>query len=143
MTDSKNLQGTWSITSLEVDGRKTPFAGGKIVIDGSRFTTVGMGDGFAGTVAFDESKTPRQFDLTFTQGTHKGKKSLGIYQLAGDDWKICMGLAGNNKRPKEFSTTPGDGFALETLTRGDAVPARAYRAAGDPGPAPSSTANGP
>lgn len=136
MSDRKNLQGTWTITGLEMDGRKAAFGGGKIVITGGRFTTVGMGDGFAGTVAFDESKNPRQFDLTFTQGTHKGKKSMGIYELDGDAWTICMGLAGNRRRPKEFTTMPGDGFALEVLQRGDAVVQSAIEEPEeDPGPA--------
>ena len=122
MSDRKHLQGTWSITSLEMDGVKAPFAGGKIVIKGSRFTTLAMGGEYGGTMVFDETKTPKRFDLTFTEGTHQGKKALGIYELTGDDWKICMGLAGVRRRPKEFTTSAGSGFALETLKRGDAVP---------------------
>jgi uncharacterized protein (TIGR03067 family) len=121
MSDRKNLQGTWSITSLEMDGKKAPFAGGKIVIKGNRFTTIAMGGEYAGTAVYDESKSPKQFDVTFTDGPHSGEKSLGIYELDGDEWKICLGMAGLKRRPKEFATAPGSHFALEILRRGEIV----------------------
>jgi uncharacterized protein (TIGR03067 family) len=119
MSDRKHLQGTWTITSLEMDGKKAPFAGGKIVIEGSKFTTIAMGAEYAGTAVYDESKSPKQFDVTFKTGPHKGEKSLGIYELDGDEWKICLGMAGFKQRPKEFATAPGSHFAVETLKRGE------------------------
>ncbi len=121
MSDRKNLQGTWTITSLEMDGKKAPFAGGKIVIKGTKFTTIAMGAEYAGTAVYDESKSPKQFDLTFTEGPHKGEKSLGIYELDGDEWKICLGMAGFKQRPKEFATSPGSHSAVETLKRAEVV----------------------
>jgi hypothetical protein len=41
---------------------------------------------------------------------------LGIYELDGDTWKICLGLAGMS-RSTDFVTTPGSKHPLETLRR--------------------------
>lgn len=117
--DLKKLQGTWTVVELEADGAKMPYAGSKIVLSGQKFTTIAMGNDFKGTVEFDASKKPKTFDLLFTAGPHQGKKALGIYELDGDTWRICLAFAGIKTRPKAFATTPGSGFALETLKRGD------------------------
>jgi len=44
---------------------------------------------------------------------------LGIYELDGDTWKICLGLA-EMSRSTDFVTTPGSKHPLETLRRGRA-----------------------
>ncbi len=122
--DLKKLQGTWTIVALETDGNKMSAAGSKIVLNGRRFTTISMGGDYGGTVELGAKKKPKTFDLLFTSGPHQDEKSLGIYELDGDTWKICLAPAGVKTRPKEFATTPGSGFALEILKRGDvAAPA--------------------
>src|SRR5205823_4054339 len=42
--------------------------------------------------------------------------ALGIYELEGDTWKICLTLTAK-ERPKEFAAPAGSGLALETLKR--------------------------
>jgi uncharacterized protein (TIGR03067 family) len=113
--DLEKLQGTWHIASLEIDGNSMP-ATGSITIDGDGFTTSAMGAEYSGTIRIDASKRPKRFDLVFTTGPHAGSRSLGIYQLDGDAWRICLGSAGNS-RPTSFATAPGSGHALETLVR--------------------------
>ncbi len=117
--DLKKLQGVWTIVELETEGSKMPPYGSKIVLDGERFTTVAMGNDYGGTVEFSTAAEPKTFDLLFTSGPHKGTKSLGIYELAGDTWRICLAFAGIKTRPQNFATAPGSGFALEVLKRGD------------------------
>jgi uncharacterized protein (TIGR03067 family) len=92
-------------------------ASGSISIDGDRFTTSTMGAEHSGTIQIDAAKRPKRFDLVFTTGPHAGSRSLGIYQLDGDSWRICLGSAGNS-RPTSFSTAPGSGHVLEMLARG-------------------------
>lgn len=134
--DLKKLQGAWTIVEVETEGVKMPSGdGSKIVLDGDRFTTIAMGGNYRGKVEFDARKKPKTFDLLFTSGPHKGKKSLGIYELKGDTWRICLALAGIQTRPHDFATSPGSGFALETLKRGD-VPEP-----GEPAASPSSAAS--
>ena len=115
--DLDRLQGTWSIVSLEMDGQKMSGGGGQIVVRGDRFTTIAMGGAYEGTVVVRETGSPKTFDLHFEEGPEKGNTSLGIYELAGDTWKICLTTRGN-QRPKEFAAPPGTGIALEILQRG-------------------------
>jgi len=119
MTELERLRGTWKIIALEVEGRelsKEMFAGATITIDGDNFSTTSMGATFAGKVSCDASDKPVTIDIAFTVGPHAGQKSLGIYELLGDEWKLCLGFAGFN-RPQEFATAPGSGHALERLSR--------------------------
>ncbi len=78
-----------------------------------------MGAAYEGTVVVGETGSPKSFDLRFEEGPEKGNTSLGIYELTGDTWKICLTTRGD-QRPKEFAAPPGTGIALETLQRGAA-----------------------
>jgi len=122
------LQGTWDIVTLELEGRAQPaavLAGARIVLDGESFRTESMGAGYEGRYAVDTTRTPHTIDVTFTEGPHAGRKSLGIFRLEGDEWTLCLGMAGAT-RPAAFVTTPGSSHALETLRR--ATPGRGPRA---------------
>jgi len=115
----ERLQGSWKVVTLEVEGREVPagfFGGAKIVVDGEKFSTVGMGADYGGRITVDVVSEPKRFDVLFNEGPHAGMASLGIYELNGSKWKICLGFAGK-ERPKEFATTAGSGHALETLER--------------------------
>jgi uncharacterized protein (TIGR03067 family) len=114
--DIEALQGTWNIVSLEMDGHKYPAAGSQIAIEGGRFTGRNMGAEYSGTMAVNQSSSPKSFDLLFETGPEKGSRSLGIYELDGNAWKICLGLTGKT-RPAKFATAPDSGHALETLKR--------------------------
>ena len=39
---------------------------------------------------------PRTIDLAFTEGPGAGSTAIGIYELNGDDWRICLDVSGNN-----------------------------------------------
>jgi uncharacterized protein (TIGR03067 family) len=117
--DLARLQGTWIVTSLEVDGGKMgdlPAGEARIVVKKNRFVSLGMGGTYEGTVEIDESKKPKTFDLVFTAGHAKGTRNPGIYELHGDRWRICLSTSGP-VRPKTFATKAGSGFALELLER--------------------------
>jgi len=126
--DLDKLQGTWTILTLQMDGSEMPAGapgGSKIVVKGGKFTTVSMGAKYDGTITLDAAKRPKTFDLKFTTGPEKGNTSLGIYELDGDNWKICLTVTGHT-RPRTFATKPGSGHALETLRR-DTVGAAARK----------------
>lgn len=130
--DLEKLQGSWSIVSLEVDGRQMPSSGARILIQGGNFTAEGMGSDYSGRVKLDAARTPKTFDLQFTSGPEKGNANLGIYELDVDTWKICLDMTGK-ARPARFASGPG--VALETLQRG-AIEA-------EPTPAPELPPGGP
>ena len=87
-TDLENLQGSWTIVTLQIDGAEMPPGGAKIVVKGDKFTTISMGATYNGIVTLYDAQTPKAFDLKFTAGPEKGNTSLGIYDLDGDHWKI-------------------------------------------------------
>jgi uncharacterized protein (TIGR03067 family) len=119
MADIEELQGTWSVETLQVNGGDMPsgmFKGAKIEIEDSRFTTSGMGETYSGAIQIDASQQPKTLDMIFTSGVHKGLSSLGIYELNGQTWTLCLGFAGKD-RPKGFATKAGSHSALETLKR--------------------------
>lgn len=115
------LQGTWTVAALEVDGQPMESPGGaSIVIQGSRFTSTGMGSAYEGTFELDASAKPARIDMRFDTGPESGNTNFGIYQLNGDSWKLCLATRGT-VRPASFQSTAGSGIALETLVRGKAV----------------------
>jgi len=114
------LQGTWNVTALEIDGQEMSSAlpgDACIVIRGDRFTSTGMGPVYEGTLNLAPPTNPRQLDMHFDAGPEKGNTNLGIYELNGNTWRLCLATRGT-VRPSSFASKPGSGFALETLTRG-------------------------
>jgi uncharacterized protein (TIGR03067 family) len=73
------LQGTWNIAALEVEGQNIPkseFENARLIIEGNRFTSLGMGTTYEGTIDVNPSVTPRQFEMNFDAGPEKGNKNL-------------------------------------------------------------------
>jgi len=136
--DLDRLQGTFTVAALELDGQAVAVGDARIVIKGSRFTCTGMGDEYAGTLTLDPSVSPARIDMKFESGPEKGNTNLGIYELDGDSWKICLATRGT-KRPAKFASPPDSGIAVETLVRGKAAPkapkARKAKAEASNGPA--------
>jgi uncharacterized protein (TIGR03067 family) len=131
------LQGTWTVEAMEVDGESMSSPGdARVVIEGNRFTSLGMGAVYEGTVTFDSSAKPAHIDMKFDKGPEKGNTNLGIYQLKGDSWKLCLATRGT-VRPKSFKSTPGSGIAVETLVREKAAPKT--RKTKDPAPSGPAT----
>jgi len=118
-TDLDKVQGTWSITSLEMDGQEMSLPGtgdARVVIEKDRFKSTGMGMDYEGMVTLQEKQTPKAFDLTFTAGPQQGTRHSGIYKLIADRWTLCFATRGS-RRPKTFATKPDSGLVLETLAR--------------------------
>jgi len=116
-TDLDKLQGTWDVAELEVDGQSMSSPGdARIVIEGSRFTSSGMGATYEGTFELDPDTKPARIDMKFDKGPEAGNTNLGIYELKGDSWKLCSATRGT-VRPATFASTSGSGIAVETLVR--------------------------
>ena len=120
MGDASKLQGTWKITTLEMNGAPMPqamLANAKIVVDGDRFTSLGMGAEYSGRMTVDESANPKIFAVKFDgDGPESGRTNSAIYELDGDNWRLCVNVSGG-PAPSAFATKPGDACALETLVR--------------------------
>lgn len=111
--DLKALAGTWRVVSFERDGKKlppealeklrsiyTPDGKAKVLSDGKTIVEV--------TLKLDPAKTPKQSDSYYSEGELKGKTVFAIYEISGDDLKVCYSFPGK-PRPTEFSSKEGSG----------------------------------
>jgi len=71
---------------------------------------------YKGTFSIDPGKNPKTIDIKFTEGPEKGNTSLGIYELDGEDFKLCLTVTAKD-RPTEFAAKAKSGLGLETLKR--------------------------
>jgi uncharacterized protein (TIGR03067 family) len=117
--DLKALEGTWTVTSVERDGKEDKaLSGATRVHSGTRYTlTPKNGTAVPGMFKIDPGQSPRTIDMTPTAGRYKGKTLLGIYKLEGDTLTICFAEPGKD-RPTEFVSKPGTGWVLAVHQRG-------------------------
>jgi uncharacterized protein (TIGR03067 family) len=121
---AKELQafkGTWRLRSREVDGKtfgEEEIKGVIGAIDGSGTFSVRRGDKTigAGAVKLDPTTNPKAVDITYTEGEHKGKTVLGIYEIEGDTFRVCCARP-RDARPAEFCAKAGSGRALVVYQR--------------------------
>ena len=67
-------------------------------------------------LTLDQKTNPRGITFEFLEGPNKGKRSHGIYEIAGNQLKLCYGPT-ELPRPTEFKSTPTNGYFLETWAR--------------------------
>jgi uncharacterized protein (TIGR03067 family) len=119
----KQLEGAWDVIALEVDGKVQPKekAPKEILISGNKLN--GLGPEM--TITLDPTKKPKWIDLAF-----KKKDKLypirAIYEIKGDELKLCMPLAPRgkvfeNKRPENFNSkeSPVALFKAKRTTKKD------------------------
>lgn len=67
-------------------------------------------------VALDATTFPKTITFEFAEGQLKGKKSHGIYELSGNQLKMCYGPA-EKPKPTKFESPANSGYFLETWAR--------------------------
>jgi uncharacterized protein (TIGR03067 family) len=121
--DLDKLQGEWSTVSAVVDGEALPdslvaalkfsIKDDKIVIKGDEEVVKMYAKG---ALKLDPSTTPKSVDFKAGEGSEKGAVIEGIYELKGDEFRICAKLAGKD-RPTEFASKEGTQTVLIVLKR--------------------------
>lgn len=119
--DRKQIEGTWRVVALEVNGDKAMEDDAKklSVVNGSVGTWTLLSEGIGiskGTSTIDPTKTPKTLDFTVTEGAGKGNRYLGIYELGEKSRKMCFAPPGK-ERPTKFATSPGDEHILASFER--------------------------
>lgn len=114
--DRKLMAGTWRVLSIERDGKKTTAeqlekTRSIINVDGSAMVQREGKTIIKGNFKIDPTKKPKQSEATYTEGELKGKTVLGIYEVDGENMRICYALPGKD-RPTEFSSKEGSGHVL-------------------------------
>jgi len=116
----ERFQGTWMLESLEIGGMKMDtkmFKDVRLILEGDKFTHKEGKEPAHGTFKVDVSKKPKTIDITFTDGPEKGNTILGIYELDGDSYKLCIDVAKKDVRPTKFESKKGTMLVLEVLKR--------------------------
>ncbi|MFL5240675.1 MAG: TIGR03067 domain-containing protein [Gemmataceae bacterium] len=123
--EMKTLAGTWAAVSVESNGKKAPDeeikeiryvfdAKGKWQLK-NKGETIGEG-----TYTIDPTAKPKTITYKITTSISKkdeGKTSVGIYELEGDNLKVCRTWPENLERPKEFSAGPDSKTILSDFKR--------------------------
>ena len=102
----KQLQGIWTATNAERDGKAADdFVGHRLSFTGNRFQIQSKDSKplYAGTVQVDPSAKPAAIDFEHTEGALKGRAWKEIYALDGDTLTICDNAPNLNEgRPAAF-----------------------------------------
>jgi uncharacterized protein (TIGR03067 family) len=128
--DLSALQGQWKPLHCEYEGRSqmTPEVMKLVtaVFDQSDYVLYFTDRGKDGQprrivlatvqVRLDPTTQPKGITFEFKDGPLKGQKRHGIYQLAGNELRLCYGPA-DRPRPREFRAPAGSGYFLETWAR--------------------------
>jgi uncharacterized protein (TIGR03067 family) len=117
--ENTQLQGAWSIHSLELNGRKSPpqvLSGYSLVVEGDVFALQAERRKTRWVYSLDPSKSPKEIDL-FAMKNGREVKLPGIYHLENDVLTICRALTPGGKRPAEFETAKGSQTSLITWKR--------------------------
>jgi uncharacterized protein (TIGR03067 family) len=97
LKEKESLRGTWEFVSGIREAQ--------LFVAGDHFTMrFTNGDIYVGTFELDPTKEPRWIDMTVHEGParHKGKTSLGVYELTADYLIWCPGEPGTDIRPHGF-----------------------------------------
>jgi uncharacterized protein (TIGR03067 family) len=115
--DLEAIKGSWVATSYIKDTKPAPEAdlkGMKLTIAGDQVTFTKGKDNRKTTYKLDPTQKPKTVDIVMIDGPDKGKTLQGIYEITGDDLKICLAVL-DKPRPKEFAAKPET--ILETWKR--------------------------
>ena len=117
----KQLQGTWTATQAERDGKGAgDVVGNRLSFAGNRFR-IESKEGkrlYSGTVRVNPSAKPATIDFEHAAGVLKGTAWKGIYALDGDTLTVCDNAPNLSKgRPPAFAAKSGSGYVLISFKR--------------------------
>ena len=117
----KKLQGSWTATRAERDGKAADdVVGHRLSFTGNRFR-IRSRDGktlYEGAFRVNAKTKPAAIDFDHTEGALKGKVWKGIYALDGDTLTTCDNGPNLEKgRPAAFEAKAGSGHIVITFKR--------------------------
>src|SRR5262249_5802478 len=112
----KDLQGTWVATSMEINGKpgivkrtRFTFQGEKLLVRHEK----DEGKDVEWSYKIEPKKSPRQIDIVSVQSSGREKTLHGIYEVKGDELKLCFENGGKaENRPTKFATNKENEEAL-------------------------------
>jgi len=113
--DAAQLQGTWAIVSVDIDGRHLAMDAIKsatLSVRGTQYSFRLDQTAWELTFKVDPSKTPKAIDLRVVKGPEQGKVYHGIYKIDNDLYTICRTTVPGKERPHEFATRAESGLMI-------------------------------
>lgn len=105
--DLKALEGTWKVVTYEVNGKEASDAGDagpeEVVISAGK-TNLLKREEIDLPIKVDPSKTPKAIDVYLIDAMKFRAHVKGIYDLDGDNLKICLPLSTEAERPTKFGS---------------------------------------
>ena len=102
--DLKKMAGDCTPVLMQLNGKKQPeelLKSIKLTIRGDKYNTVVGKEKDEGTLELDATKEPREMDIITSVGENKGKPIRCIYEIKGDELRVCYGLK-VAERPTDF-----------------------------------------
>jgi uncharacterized protein (TIGR03067 family) len=112
----KRLDGTWEVVARVADGKEVTLSDDEkaqaTVKDGKFTLRLGGREAGQGSLKLDPSAKPKAIDI-IPEG---GEAMPGVYELKGDELKVCRAAPGS-ERPKKVESKEGSGHILDTWKR--------------------------
>ncbi|MFO0868565.1 MAG: protein kinase [Pirellulales bacterium] len=122
--DQERLAGQWRVTALKADAMPVPpemvaairfeFRGDSLHLRADNMGVLNF------RVQLDPTANPPRIDWTQEDGTDRSHMHAGIYELAGDHLRICLGTT--RERPRAFTSDEQSPGVLYTLERVHTAP---------------------
>lgn len=114
------LQGIWTLESMEVDGTKAKeeqVKGWMLVIQGDQYNPGSNQTSVEYTYKVDPSLTPKSIDLIPHDGPYRNRSLKGVYVLKKDRLTICRARTPDGERPAGFSSRAESGLVVTVWKR--------------------------
>jgi uncharacterized protein (TIGR03067 family) len=109
------LQGTWAVTELEMEGQTISggmLANARVEITGNRFSSLGMGTVYEGTVTLDDSAIPHQLNMKFDAGPERATPISAFTNLREIREDLSLDT-GRSPADRVFPRQPAAGSSLK------------------------------
>jgi uncharacterized protein (TIGR03067 family) len=113
-SDKEAIQGTWIVVAGEAGGKPLPAKTHPIsyVFAGDKYTYREGTSNTEASFTLNPAKNPKQIDVK----SKDGFTQLGIYELRGDELKLCIN-DGGKRRPDSFATSVQNNNETHVLKR--------------------------
>jgi uncharacterized protein (TIGR03067 family) len=119
--DLAKLQGVWTMTAMETEGHvlaAEDFEGRNSLYEGDALSLrAGETVRRRGIVTLDPTRTPKAMNTWDTDGPYADQTLPGIYELDGDNLKVCFARPGEPRPSKFSSNQEGGGFLVAVYKR--------------------------
>jgi uncharacterized protein (TIGR03067 family) len=105
--EAKALAGTWKLIKAEERGRNMPeeeLKNFQLQIEGNKFIITRREQPMPATFKVNPAKSPKELDVTWTEGPHAGSTVKCVYELKEDEFTFRAGdRSGSGDRPKSLT----------------------------------------